>query len=245
MTATLAHTPKAHVRDAPRSTLLASAGIAWIALAWMNRRAAIVIVAVLAASVAALQLELVRRGIARWARRIARNRRERARLMQVRRSGAFHQRQYLQLRALVGYDANAVTRFELEDLLDRFALLAANHQCCTDALARAIACDRSGPIATSVPKPSGEIRARRVLHRKQCLARADRIADELDAIDELVRLVIERAAYASLGEHDLEIELDRRLAELDELDKVDPAAAQSSPLAAHDALADPHPVGPP
>ena len=60
--------------------------------------------------------------------------------------------------------------------------------------------------------------ARRLRHRDECVRRIERLADELEAVDELVRLVAQRAACPMLdGELDREIE--RRLWELDEVDE--------------------------
>jgi hypothetical protein len=59
---------------------------------------------------------------------------------------------------------------------------------------------------------------RRMRHRDECVKRIERLADELEAVDELVRLVAQRVACPSLdGELDREIE--RRLWELDEVDE--------------------------
>jgi hypothetical protein len=54
-------------------------------------------------------------------------------------------------------------------------------------------------------------------HRDECIRRIERLSDELEAIDELVRLVAQRAACPQL-DNDLDREIERRLWELDEVD---------------------------
>jgi hypothetical protein len=56
-----------------------------------------------------------------------------------------------------------------------------------------------------------------VKHREECLRRVERLADELEAVDELVRLVAQRAACPAI-DPDLGREIERRLWELDEVD---------------------------
>lgn len=70
---------------------------------------------------------------------------------------------------------------------------------------------------TARPRRRREIIARRVRHREECLQRIDRLADEIDAADELIRLLAQRAACPS-AESELDREIDRRLGELDEMD---------------------------
>jgi hypothetical protein len=60
--------------------------------------------------------------------------------------------------------------------------------------------------------------ARRMRHRDECVRRIERLSDELEAIDELVRLVAQRVACPQI-DHELEREIERRLWELDEVDE--------------------------
>lgn len=53
--------------------------------------------------------------------------------------------------------------------------------------------------------------------RDECLRRIERLAEELDATDELIRLVAQRAACPAIAT-EIEREIDRRLWELDEVD---------------------------
>ena len=73
--------------------------------------------------------------------------------------------------------------------------------------------------------------ARRLRHRDECVRRIERLADELEAVDELVRLVAQRVACPPL-ESELDREIERRLWELDEVD----AGAELSCRAASDRL---------
>jgi hypothetical protein len=59
---------------------------------------------------------------------------------------------------------------------------------------------------------------RRIRHRDQTARRMEKLIDELEGIDELVRLVAQRTACPSF-DLDLDRELDRRLWELDEVDE--------------------------
>jgi hypothetical protein len=160
-------------------------------------------------------------------------RREAHRLKQLRPAGPVRQQQYIELRDLVEQiertDAAEAERFELQDLLDHFVRLSLHHQRCLEAVRIAGSHDlppislaeagRSSAEAGSRSRPNRrrEILARRLRHREQCLERVDRLADELEAVDELVRLVAQRAACPGL-EADFEREIERRLWELDEVD---------------------------
>jgi hypothetical protein len=153
-----------------------------------------------------------------------RGRREAHRLKQLRPAGPVRQQQYLELRELVEqverFDAAEAERFELQDLLDHFVRLSLHHQRCLDALR--IAGSHELPQTSSLGDPAKskrrrEIMARRLRHREECLERIDRITDELDALDELVRLVAQRVACPAI-EPDLEREIERRLWELDEVE---------------------------
>jgi len=151
-------------------------------------------------------------------------RRETARIAALRPSSPVRQTQYLELRALVEQiermDPLEAQRFELQELLDHFVHLADGHRRCSDALR--IAGGHDLPVAISITdagrsKRRREIQARRIRHRDECLCRLERLADELEAVDELVRLVAQRTACPSIGP-ELEREIERRLWELDEVE---------------------------
>jgi len=166
----------------------------------------------------------VRRHLDAQAQMRDRCRREAHRLKQLRPTGPVRQQQYIELRDLVEQvehiDAAEAARFELQDLLDHFVRLALQHQRCLEAVRLAGSHDLPQTISigdASRSKRRREIMARRLRHREECLARVDRLADEIDAVDELVRLVAQRVACPTL-EPDLEREIERRLWELDEVE---------------------------
>ena len=150
--------------------------------------------------------------------------RESDRMKLLKPTGPVRQQQYCDLRDLVNdiekTDAAEAKRFELQSLLDHFVSLAVSHQKCLDSLRLAGSSDL--PRALPLPDPHRsarrrEIMARRMRHRDECVRRIERLADELEAVDELVRLCAQRVACPQLdGELDREIE--RRLWELDEVD---------------------------
>lgn len=167
---------------------------------------------------------LVQRHLDRQAELHARARREGQRLKTLRPAGPVRQTQYLELRDLVEeverMDAREAARFELQDLLDHFVRLALGHQKCLDALR--LAGGNELPIAIPITdanrsKRRREIQARRIRHRDECVRRVERLTDELEAVDELVRLIAQRTACPSL-DPDLDREIERRLWELDEVD---------------------------
>lgn len=168
--------------------------------------------------------QIVRRHLEAQAALRERCRREAHRLKQLRPTGPVRQQQYIELRDLVEQveriDATEAARFELQDLLDHFVRLSLHHQRCLEAVRMTGSHDlpHAIPISeASRSKRRREILARRMKHRDECLARVDRLADEIDALDELVRLVAQRVACPEL-EPDLEREIERRLWELDEVD---------------------------
>ncbi|MBS1118979.1 MAG: hypothetical protein H6Q90_1207 [Deltaproteobacteria bacterium] len=151
-------------------------------------------------------------------------RRESTRLKQLRPTGPVRQQQYIELRNFVEEieraDASEAARFELQDLLEHFIRLATMQQRCLDALRLVGSHDLPHTISIGDATRSRrrrEIQVRRLRHREECLARIDRLADELEAIDELVRLVAQRVACPAI-DPDLDREIDRRLWELDEVD---------------------------
>jgi hypothetical protein len=154
----------------------------------------------------------------------SRARRECERLKQLRPTGASRQQHYNELRLLVEeverLDATEAQRFELQDLLDHFIRVAVSHQRCFDAMRMAGA--SSLPSATPItdnPRSSRrrDIMQRRIRHRDECLRGMEKLVDELEGIDQLVRLIVQRTACSRL-DGELDRELDRRLWELDEVD---------------------------
>jgi hypothetical protein len=154
----------------------------------------------------------------------ARARRHCRRLKQVRRTSPVRLRHYDELRALVEeierLDEAEAARFELQDLLDHFVQLAVSHQRCIDALRLS----RADALPTTPPLPEAgrssrrsDIIQRRIRHRDNCVRRMAEITDEIEGIDQLVRLVAQRTACGSL-DVELDRELDRRLWEADEVD---------------------------
>jgi hypothetical protein len=139
-------------------------------------------------------------------------------------TGPVRHQQYCDLRDIVGdiekSDAAEATRFELQSLLDHFVTLAASHQKCLDSLRLAGSSDL--PRTLPVPDPHRsqrrrDIMARRLRHRDECVRRIEHLADELEAIDELVRLCAQRVACPQL-DTDLDREIERRLWEIDAVD---------------------------
>lgn len=149
--------------------------------------------------------------------------RETRRVKLLRPAGPVRIQQYFELRSLVEetekLDAAEAARFELQDLLEHFATLANTHQRCLDALRLAGSHDLpiSIPIDPRRSKRRREIQARRMRHREAALTRIERLAEELEAVDELIRLVAQRIA-CPIDEVDMDREIDRRLGELDEID---------------------------
>jgi hypothetical protein len=182
------------------------------------------VLAVLVLGMNAARYRGVRTYVDDQARTRSRAHRECLRLKLLRPTGASRQQHYNELRLLVEeierLDAAEAERFELQDLLDHFIRVAVSHQRCVDALrmAGANALPQATPI-TDTPRSSRrrDIMQRRIRHRDECLRGMEKLVDELEAIDQLVRLVVQRTACSRL-DGDLDRELDRRLWELDEVD---------------------------
>jgi hypothetical protein len=186
--------------------------------------AVLAVLAVLVIGVHAARYRLVRSYVDSQARARESARRECRRLKLLEPTGATRQQHYQELRVLVEeierLDDPEATRFELQDLLDHFVGLAVNHQRCVDSLrlSGANALPATPPIGEAAKsKRCREIIQRRIRHRDDCVQRMERIADELECIDEMVRLIAQRTA-GPLADGDLDRELDRRLWELDEVD---------------------------
>ncbi|MDQ3367432.1 MAG: hypothetical protein M3680_18570 [Myxococcota bacterium] len=186
--------------------------------------AVLAMLAVLGLGASATRYRFVRTHLDRQAQIRERCRREAVRLKLLRPTGPVRQQQYIELRELVEEiertDEAEANRFELQDLLEHFVRLSISHQRCLEALRLAGSHDlpHTIPIGDATrSKRRREIMARRVRHREECLRRVERLSDELEAIDELVRLVAQRTACPAL-DPDLDREIERRLWELDEVD---------------------------
>lgn len=179
--------------------------------------------AIIGIGITSTRFQFVRDHLDRQSENHVRSLREGSRMRSLRPSGPVRQTQYVELRALVEEleksSPEDAARYELQDLLDHFVRLSVAHQKCIDALRLAGAGDLSAiPITGSRrSKRRREIQTRRAKHREECIARIERITDELEATDELIRLIAQRAACPTL-ETDLDRELDRRLWEIDEVD---------------------------
>ncbi len=151
----------------------------------------------------------------------ARTRREVERMRRLRPAGPLRQQQYSELSELVAEieraDPNDARRFELQELLDHFVRVSVGHQKCLESLRLASAGELPAIQDPNKSPRCREIMARRARHREACLRRIERLAEELDALDELVRLLAQRVACPHIDD-ELDREIERRLWELDEVD---------------------------
>jgi hypothetical protein len=166
----------------------------------------------------------VRRRLDRATARRARDKRDAARLALLGGSSWMHRDRYIALREEIEEcerrDPAAAQRLELEPLLDHFVRLAVWHQRFVDALQPSL-----GLLGWAGTAPLSsrrrELAARRRRCQEECERHAERLTDEIDAVEELVRLIEQQMAASELGlvqdpvEDD---ELGRRLSKLDELD---------------------------
>ena len=173
----------------------------------------------------ATRYRYVRRHLDRQFEYRLKQKRESERLKLLKPTGPVRQQQYCDLRDLVAdierSDPSEATRFELQALLDHFVSLAVSHQKCLDSLRLAGSSDLPRMLPMPDPNRSArrrEIMLRRMRHRDECVRRIERLADELEAVDELVRLVAQRVACPEL-DNELDREIERRLWELDEVDE--------------------------
>ncbi|HEU4611286.1 MAG TPA: hypothetical protein VFS15_04385 [Kofleriaceae bacterium] len=177
--------------------------------------ALIAMLAFVALGTGATRYRYVRKQLDRQFEYRVKQKREAERMKLLKPTGPVRQQQYCDLRDLVAdiekTDAAEANRFELQPLLDHFVSLAVSHQKCLDSLRLAGSSDL--PRMLPMQDPNRSARRREIMVR-----RIERLADELEAVDELVRLVAQRVACPQLdGELDREIE--RRLWELDEVDE--------------------------
>lgn len=126
--------------------------------------------------------------------------------------------QYRELRCLLAgietTDPTAVVRFELVDLLDDFVRAAMLETRYRAVLALA----GSLPVDSHHTSPRvREIVDRRVRDRDVCKQCLDRIADQLEAVRQLVHLIAARVSWPPVDDG-LDRELERRVGELDDDD---------------------------
>ncbi len=174
-----------------------------------------------------LRFRSVQRCIDHQAARSARARREARRQRAMDRASGARQEQYAALSKLVEdierSDPREARRFELQDLLDYYVRLSVNHQRCVESL-RTVgtmtlspSLDMSSVRDHARSRRCSEIASRRARHHRMCTEQLEHAAEELDAIDELIRLVAQRltsARFALFTDGTIE----RRLAEIDEID---------------------------
>jgi len=171
----------------------------------------------------------VQRAAVRYRTVRARGTRERERLARLLPAGPVRQHEYRELRGIVNQiehtDPDDARRYELEQLLDDFVQIASIHERYQRVVLNSATVSEAWPNGN----PHQSVRARelvsrRIRHRQDCQQRCEHLADQLEVIDQLVRLVAQRAACPPLDD-DLDTEIDRRLSELGE---VDAALAQLS-----------------
>jgi len=108
-------------------------------------------------------------------------------------------------------------RFELRELLDELVHVAVLHARCERALAAGGELPSDPARSKLSPRTRAIVDRRSELHA-QCKRRVDELAEHLDAIEQLVRLIAQRVACGAI-EHESEAELDRRLEDVDEIDR--------------------------
>lgn len=158
-----------------------------------------------------------------WLRRAQRKQAERRRRRRLRSAGALRQYQYAELRRLAVH-VHGRARCEIEELLERFVTLSIAHEHLVDALARAIATDVRilGDVTGALADDPQmcvrvrDIRSRRRQHRRSMRERADHMADDLEALVDLVQLLVARALLPVGDALELQHEVDRRLSLLDD-----------------------------
>jgi hypothetical protein len=224
---TVRHSTLTYVRGAVASPVCVATAVfaACVGLGYAGLIGALLAtLAVMTLGASTVRYRFVQRHLDHQAELRERSRREARRLKALRPTGPVRQQQYIELRDLVEeverVDISDAQRFELQDLLDHFVHLATSHQRCLDSLR--ISGGTELPAAIPITeatksKRRREILMRRIRHRDECMRRIERLADELESVDELVRLVAQRAACPAL-EPDVDREIERRLWELDEMD---------------------------
>jgi hypothetical protein len=161
----------------------------------------------------------VQRALERSLARRAKQDRERDRLLRLAPAGPVRQQQYVCLRELV--DAVEETRpgearrYELQDLLDRYIAVAVVHARCQRALDAPSA---KIEVTRERSERTNEIVARRLRHRDDCKRRLEQLADQLDALEQLVHLVADRVTCPEVDDT-TDAEIDRRLCDLELADE--------------------------
>lgn len=222
---TVRHTSLAYMRGAVASPVCVAFAVfaACVGLGYAGLLGAFVaMAAVVGLGIASTRYQFVRRHLDEQAEMRERCRRESLRLRQLRPAGPVRQQQYIELRELVDAiertDPVEAARFDLQDLLEHFVRLSISHQRCLEALRLAGSHDiPQNTLALERSKRRREIVDRRMKHREECLRRVERLSDEIESIDELVRLVAQRVACPAM-DPELGREIERRLWELDEVD---------------------------
>jgi len=166
----------------------------------------------------------VRRFLDRQRTRRARAHRERLRQRALREAATGRQHQYDELRAVAREieraDPFAAQCFELQELLDYFVRLTVGHQRCVVSLriSDGVGFDAAAPHhPRAIAEHRLGIAARRLRQRAECTIWLERIADQIDSADELIRLLAQRVTCANLAPL-IDREIEQRLTELDEVD---------------------------
>jgi hypothetical protein len=195
----------------------AAIGVSLLIAIATNNPAALVSLAFVAIVLVIARAGLVRTSATALARCYARRRQEAARLRAVRRAGPMRELQYLELRRLVrSCDQLEASRFDLDGLLDEFARLSLAHAQDTEALAFASCLD--SPPSLLVSERRQQINKLRLEQRQRCAVSVMELADAIEVIDNLVRLIVQQRAMSA---QDLQFEqgIDRRLADLEEIER--------------------------
>lgn len=112
-------------------------------------------------------------------------------------------------------------RFELEELLDHYVDVALAHDRCLRALRSTDRGDLLRQLREQRALEGGGSRSRQKLLERRvevwdtCRRRADRLADEMASISELIRLLVQRASCPEVPDLD---DVTRRLLDLDDAD---------------------------
>lgn len=169
----------------------------------------------------------IRREIDRHLAYRAEQDREDRRFDELRVTGSARHEQYRAVRQLVArIEASApddARRFGLQELLDELVHVLVLHARCESALVAGGELPSETMLATLSPRGRAIAGRRAELHAR-CRRRVEELAEHADAIEQLVRLVAQRVACASLdGARAVEL-ADR----IDELDRIDQATAEVS-----------------
>lgn len=175
----------------------------------------------------ASKLSSVRRYLDARGKDRERGRRESRRRTKLREANPLRVAQYGELRNLVDQlerdEPAAANRYEVEDLLERFVTLAVTHEHHLATLRRVGAStgedDGNFPPMTRL-RPRTSVKSKQIAERRsaaaaRCRAELDHLADELDATEELVKLIVLKVGCPTRVSDD---DIANRLAELDDVD---------------------------